>query len=204
AAAGTPSPWRVLRSRDVWLVSIATILFAGLQASLLGYLVLFLQERQGLSVVAAGRVLAGAQMAGLAGRIVFGVLSDRLFGGRRRVVLFLAGATSACLAAAMARVGPGTPLWVVAPLSLLFGFVGIGWNGVQLTLLAELAGKALAGTAVGLGLAVSAVGVIAVPPAFGRLVEATGDYRWAWLSLTGIMLAALLLLVPVREPARRR
>jgi hypothetical protein len=44
---------------------------------------------------------------------------------------------------------------VLAPLALAFGFFGIGWNGVQHTLLAELVGPRGMGTAVGLGLAIS-------------------------------------------------
>jgi ACS family hexuronate transporter-like MFS transporter len=130
-------------------------------------------------------------------------VSDRLFGGRRRVVLALAGAGSGAAGAATAFVGPATPdLWLAA-LALLFGLVGIGWNGVQLTLLAELAGKALAGTAVGLGLALSALGVILGPPAFGWAVDAAGGWRAAWFAQAGTMALALLLLAGVREPERK-
>ncbi len=203
-AAGRVSPWRVLRDGDLWLVSVVTVLFAAVQTSWMGYLVLFLQERLGLDLVSAGRVLAQAQFAGIAGRLGFGLLSDRLLGGRRRIVLVLAGAGSGLVSAAMALVGPGTPPAALSALALAFGVVGIGWNGVQLTLLAELAGKELAGTAVGLGLAVSALGVILGPPAFGWLVEtAAGEYVWGWFALAGVMGLAMLLLARVREPARR-
>ena len=43
-----------------------------------------------LPLLVAGRYLALAQVAGMAGRIVFGVFSDRTFGGRRRTPLALA------------------------------------------------------------------------------------------------------------------
>lgn len=201
--AGRASPWRVLRDGDLWLVSAVTVLFAGVQTTWTGYLVLFLEERVGMDVVAGGVLLALANVAGIAGRIGFGVLSDRLLGGRRRIVLVLAGAGSGLLSAGMVLVGPGTPWPALAALALAFGVVGIGWNGVQLTLLAELAGRELAGTAVGLGLAVSALGVILGPPAFGWLVEGTGGaYERGWLALAGTMGIAMLLLARVREPAR--
>ena len=45
----------------------------------------------------------------------------------------------------MAGTGPGTSAWVLAPLALAFGFFGIGWNGVQHTLMAELVGPARRG-----------------------------------------------------------
>jgi predicted MFS family arabinose efflux permease len=73
-------------------------------------------------------------------------------------------------------------LWL-STLVLAFGFAGIGWNGVQHTWMAELAGPTAAGTAVGLGLAVSSAGVTHGPLIFGRCVEAVGDFRGPWIGL---------------------
>jgi len=75
----------------------------------------------------------------------------------------------------------------------------VGWNGVQHTLMAELAGPRAAGTAVGLGLAISSLGVTVCPPLFGLLVDRAGRFGGAWLTLAAAMVAGLLLLVPVRE-----
>jgi sugar phosphate permease len=107
----------------------------------------------GLTLPAAGRYLALAQLAGMAGRIVFGVLSDRTFGGRRRAPLGIAGCLSAVCSLAIAFTGPESSAAWLSALALVFGFAGIGWNGVPHTLMAELAGPSAAGTAVGLGLA---------------------------------------------------
>ena len=84
----------------------------------------------------------------------------------------------------------------------MFGFFGIGWNGVQHTLMAELAGPRAAGTAVGLGLAVSSLGVTLGPPVFGCCVTAAGGYRGPWIGLSLVMLAGLGLLALVREKSR--
>jgi predicted MFS family arabinose efflux permease len=92
-------------------------------------------------------------------------------------------------------------VWL-APLALAAGFAGIGWNGVQHTLMAELAGTRAAGTAVGLGLTVSSLGVTFGPPIFGWCVERAGTYRGPWLGLAATMLAGLLLLAFVRERPR--
>jgi len=80
-----------------------------------------------------------------------------------------------------------------------FGFVGIGWNGVQHTLMAELAGPRSAGTAVGLGLALSSLGVTLGPPVFGAFVEWAGGYRGPWIGLAVVMAGGLVLLGLVRE-----
>ncbi|MGH7389445.1 MAG: MFS transporter [Candidatus Rokuibacteriota bacterium] len=202
-AAGTRGAVRaVLVTRDLWLVAIATLVFAGMQTVWMAFLVLYLKDVVGLSLLAASRYLALAQVAGMAGRVVFGVLSDRTFGGRRRAPLVLAGGGSTVCSLAIAFVGPGTSPLVLAPLAALFGFAGIGWNGVQHTLMAELAGARAAGTAVGLGLAVSSIGVTVAPPVFGWCVEQVGGYRGPWIGLALTMVGAIALLGLVREGRR--
>ncbi len=155
-----------------------------------------------LSLVDAGHYLVMAQVTGMVGRVIFGMLSDRLFGGRRRIVLVIAGIGSTVCSLVMAGTGPGTGWWVLAPLALAFGFFGIGWNGVQHTLLAELVGPRDTGTAVGLGLAISSFGVTICPPLFGLAVQHLGSFRIPWIGLGVVMALNMCLLIPVRE--RRR
>jgi sugar phosphate permease len=135
----------------------------------------------------------------VAGRVLFGLLSDRFFGGQRRIVLVIAGVGSMGCALILSTTAPGAGAALLAPLAAGIGLFGVGWNGVQHTLMAELAGPRAAGTAVGLGLAISSLGVTVCPPVFGLVVEGLGGYRAAWLALAASMVAALLLLVPVRE-----
>jgi ACS family hexuronate transporter-like MFS transporter len=192
----------VLLTRDLWLVALATLVFAGMQTVWMAFLVLYLKDVVGVSLLAAGRYLALAHVAGMGGRIAFGLLSDYVFGGGRRVPLALAGVGSTLCTLAIAGTGPGTSAALLVPLALVFGFVGIGWNGVQHTLMAELAGPRSAGTAVGLGLAVSSLGVAVAPPIFGWCVEWVGGYGGPWLGLALTMVGALGLLALVREPRR--
>jgi predicted MFS family arabinose efflux permease len=190
-----------LANRDLWLVGVSTLIFAGVQTVFLSFLVLYLRDVVDLDLVVAAKYLVAAQISGMAGRVVFGLLSDRLFGGQRRIVLAIAGLGSAACALLLAVTTPGAgPLWL-APLAAGVGFFGVGWNGVQHTLMAELAEPRAAGTAVGLGLAISSAGVTICPPIFGMLVERLGGYGGAWVMLGAGMALALLLLVPVRERA---
>jgi MFS transporter, ACS family, aldohexuronate transporter len=189
----------VFLTRDLWLLSIATGIFAALQTVWMAFLVLYLQEHVGVPLVTAGRYLALAQLSGAAGRIGFGVLSDRVFGGRRRITLAIAGTGSALCSIAIAFTSrDASAAWLV-PLAIVFGAVGIGWNGVQHTWMAELAGPTAAGTAVGLGLAVSSGGVMLGPLAFGWLVEASGSFRVAWIALAVSMAIGLAILTRIRE-----
>ena len=193
--------WTVLATRDLWLVGISTLIFAGAQTVFLSFLVLYLHEVGHLPLVTAAKYLVAAQVSGAAGRVLFGLLSDRLFGGQRRIVLAIAGLGSMACALLLSGTGPGTGAWLLGPLAAGIGFFGVGWNGVQHTLMAELAGPRAAGTAVGLGLAISSLGVTVCPPAFGLLVERVGGYGVAWVTVAAGMVIALLLLAPVRERA---
>lgn len=194
-----PGFWTVVANRDLWLVGVSTLIFAGVQTVFLAFLVLYLHDVVRIDLVVAAKYLVTAQVSGAAGRIVFGLLSDRLFGGRRRIVLAIAGVGSIACALALSTTAPGSGFWMLAPLAVGIGVFGVGWNGVQHTLMAELAGPRAAGTAVGLGLAISSLGVTVCPPLFGVVVERLGGFGAAWLMLAVGMVAALLLLVPVRE-----
>jgi sugar phosphate permease len=183
-------------------VSLATLVYGAVQVSWISYLPLYLGEVAGLTAVAAGAILGQAQVSGTLGRVFFGVLSDRLFGGRRLVGLVLAGVVTIGLCVATATVGRQTSTVVLSLIAVGFGLTGIGWNGLHHTLLAEIAGRDSAGTAVGLCLAVNAVGVIVGPPLFGLLADRLHAYEWGWYSLAAIMVAALALLAGVRESPR--
>jgi len=202
AARGTadgPSLAAVLANRDLWLVALSTLIFAGMQTVWMSFLVLYLTDVLLLSLVQAGRYLVMAQMAGMAGRVIFGMLSDGYFQGRRRVVLVIAGAGSTACSIAMAGTGPSTGAWLLGSLAVAFGFFGIGWNGVQHTLLAELVGPRGAGTAVGLGLTISSFGVSLCPPLFGLAVQRLGGFAVPWAMLGIVMAMNLCFLIPVRE-----
>jgi predicted MFS family arabinose efflux permease len=193
-------PFRaVLASRDLWLLGISSLIFAGVQTVFLSFLVLYLNEVVALDLVAAAKYLVTAQVSGVAGRVLFGLLSDRLFGGQRRIVLAIAGVGSMGSALVLSTAAPGVGPTLLVPLAAGIGFFGVGWNGVQHTLMAELAGPRAAGTAVGLGLAISSLGVTVCPPVFGLVVERLGGYDAAWVALAVGMVAALLLLIPIRE-----
>lgn len=191
--------WTVLSNRDLWLVGISTLIFAGVQTVFLSFLVLYLRDVVGLPLLVAAKYLVAAQLSGVAGRVLFGLLSDRLFGGQRRIVLAIAGLGSIACALLLSGIAPGTGPGLLVPLAAGIGFFGVGWNGVQHTLMAELAGPRAAGTAVGLGLAISSLGVTVCPPVFGLVVERVGGYGFAWGALAAGMVVALLLLIPVRE-----
>ena len=148
---------------------------------MLAHLVLFLNKALLYTAVAAGGLRAICEAAGGVGKPGSGIVSDRLFHGRRKPALFglCAGSgrrvcvSSLCSTGTWA--GASTPAWSCSawPPS-----AGAGCYG---TLAGELGGKKQAGLAAGLCSAVVNLGIVVGPPAFGYLVDATGSYRASWV-----------------------
>jgi MFS family permease len=189
---------------------VIVVFFSGLalsiaQSSVLAHLALYARETFALSPVAAGQMLALAQAGGTASRLVWGAISDRFFGGRRRpgvVVNALVGAGAYALLA----LGDRLPVEGLVPLAVVAGIGAFGWVGLYFALVAEIGGARYAGLLTGVAVAFAWSGVLVGPPVFGFLVDRTGSYAWPWLGLAAIgvaVAAALPRPAPLvqREPA---
>ena len=190
----------VIGNPSLLLLSGVTLLYAAVQLSLVGFLVLFLTERLGLSVPEAGALLALAQGGGVAGRIGWGLVSDTVFGGRRKVVMGIIGVLAAVSSFALAMTGPDTPRAVLLLTLAVAGVSAIGWNGINMTFVAEIAGRQASATAAGVNLTASYLGIMVGPPLFGLLIDWTGTYTAAFQVGGLASLLALLLLWRVRPP----
>lgn len=193
----------LLARNDIRAVLIYAFLFGAGQWCYLTYLTLYLTEAINLSVVAAGTLLAVGQICGALGRVGWGLVSDRLFGGQRRPALLVVGVLAMLMTLGMAMMSPNTPFFVIAAIVALLGLSLLGWNGLTHTLASELAGTRVAGVAVGMTNSVGFLGVMLLPPVFGALVDRTESYRAAWLMLTGLLLVAFCTVFFIRESSNR-
>lgn len=199
-AAGVLGPLRLIWShRPLRLISCASFTFAAMQLSLASFLVTYLVQRIGLSLVDAGLVLAVAQGAGIVGRVLWGLIADTAVGAR---------ATLVGLALVMALCGlaagwlfPVLPLWLIVVVSALFGASAIGWNGVFLAEVAHLAPAGRAGEATGGALFFTFAGVVCGPSLFGVAVEVMpGDYGAAFtLFAVATLVGGVLAVVAARQ-----
>jgi sugar phosphate permease len=161
---------------------------AGVQITLFSYLAVYLVDTRGASPTLAGIGLAVALAGGTAGRLAWGVASDRWF-AQRTSVLHLAAAGSAAALVALA-LAPRALVW---PLLVVVGLCSVGWNGVFLTLVAESVRRARVGTATGTALFFLYAGGVSVPPLFGALLAAS-SWTVAWTSIAGLVTVALAVL----------
>ncbi len=184
----------VFRNPDVWMLATVGLLYAGSQVSLATYLALFLHESLEFSVVMAASLLAQAQVAGAAGRVLYGFVSDRWLRGERKRLLLGIGATAMVPLLALLLLPPGTSYLGLSPLIILYGLSGMSWNGVHMTLVAELSGRESAGVGVGISMTLVNAGNIIMPPLFGYAVDVTGSYALSWgLLILWLVLGIILL-----------
>ena len=184
--SGTAGPGR-LRIRSLLALSCGTALLLIGQMSLLTYLPLFLKEKLAFSTVHASQWLSITQGGAVLGRVGWGTVSDRVFGGRRKIVLVLIGVISVFLCAALSMLDKGVSPFILVPLTFFGGFTMIGYQGVSYSLISEIAGQSRAGMALGLMITINALGTGVGTPTFGYIVDATGSYVIAWQALAGVL-----------------
>jgi MFS family permease len=186
-AAGRGRGGRVPRTVSLWLGGFA---LSGSQALLMTYLTVFLTAERGVSAARSGALFAVLQASALSGRIALGVVSDRLLAGRRRPVLVGAAVVGAVGFAGLALVGgTGAPPVLVATV-VVAGATAIGWNGVYMAALVDVAPCGSEGRTSGVGVAPNLLGVVVLPPCGGVLLDAGAPFAAVWLLAGGVALVA--------------
>jgi sugar phosphate permease len=176
---------------------------AVVEFSVLAYFVLYLQEILAFTVVTAGLFLALLQTGGAFGKPISGLLSDRIFSGRRRPVYILLCIISGVICVVWAYLSPSGPLWIIGILCVILGLSGISWAGIHHTLIGEIAGKELAGAVTGASTVFLLIGSIFGPPIFGYIFDLSGSYQMAWQFLAIVAVVAVVFLLFVREEKRK-
>ncbi len=191
----------LLKDRGIWLTGFAGFAIGAVEFALAGHLVLYLTEALLFPVVTAAAIMALTQAGGILGKPGGGLLSDRLFNGSRRMIFMLWAIISAVVCLLLALLGANLS-WALYPLLFILGMTAIGWGGIYLTMVAELAGAENTGTAVGIAGVISMVGFLIGPIVFGYLVDATRSYQLAWLSQTVFATLSAIALYFVKEGNR--
>jgi MFS family permease len=184
-------------------VSVATAIYLVGQMVLITYLPLYLKDAMGFSAYWSSLALALTQGGAMIGRVGWGVVSDRLFGGRRKVVLLLIGSLSALLVTALSFLSRDSSYYLLLPILFLAGVCLVGYQGVSYALIGEIAGKARTGAGLGMMITINAACATLGTPFFGYIVDRTGSYAFAWQILAAsITVGILAMAVLLKEPRR--
>ncbi|HYB08861.1 MAG TPA: MFS transporter [Alphaproteobacteria bacterium] len=164
----------VFRSRELRMLALTAFAFAGMQQSLLTFLVTYLSGRIGMSIDRSGFVFSAALIASVTGRIVWGMLADRFIAPFR--LLGVLGLTMSGCAVLVGFFTPAWPFIAIVAVCIAYGATAIAWNGVQLAQVARHAPPGRAAEITGGCSFVMFAGVVAVPYCFAFVLGTIGSY----------------------------
>ena len=151
----------------------------------------------GIPLIAAVSIYSLEGLAGMGGRIAFGILGDR-FGAKRLLVLGLLLQAFGALAYVFA--GSLATFYVIAA---IFGFIYAGTMPLYAVLARENFPLRMMGTVIGGTAMAGSLGMAAGPLAGGLIYDAFASYAWLYIASFGLGLGAFLIAMtfkPVATP----
>jgi MFS family permease len=150
----------------------------------------------GIPLIVAVSIYSVEGLAGLGGRIVFGILGDRL-GAKRVLVTGLL--LQACVVFAYAFVRELGPFYAVAA---LLGFVYAGVMPLYSVLLRENFPVRMMGTLIGGATMAGGLGMATGPLTGGLIYDNLGTYAWLYVASAVMGLGAFLIALTIRPVPR--
>ncbi|SDK64444.1 MFS transporter [Billgrantia gudaonensis] len=192
--AGLAVVWRQRSLRNVALLSLC---FSAIQLSVSAFTVALLVEDLSFGLVEAGLVMSAVQVSGVVGRIGWGWVGDRL--GDRLTALAIIAFTTSAGALLVAFMTPAWPDLLVATLLCLLSLSSLGWNGVFMAEITQLAPPGRIADAAGGCLVFTYGGVLLGLPAITALHGLVGRYTILFALLAGVSLIGLWLIHQTRN-----
>ncbi len=140
--------WAVFTNPAVWILALSSCSFYVTRYAINSWGIFFLEAEKGYSTIEAGTIVSANAIAGIFATFFSGILSDRLFNGRRNMPALIFGIIYV-IATAWFVLGPADPFADTAAM-ILFGF-GVGALMVYLggLMAVDICSKDASGTALG-------------------------------------------------------
>jgi len=140
---------KILRSPVIWVIGVSNALMYISRYAVNNWGILYLQEARGCSLVEAGLFMTVNTVAGIAGSVAFGFVSDKLFQARRPPANLIFGAAEVAALFVIFMVPAGHPV----VLGAAFAVYGFSLSGILASLgglfAMDIAPKKAAGAAMG-------------------------------------------------------
>ncbi|MFC2018388.1 MFS transporter [Chloroflexota bacterium] len=184
-----------MRTPQLWLIVAIYILYGFCMISVAVHVYPHVTDL-GISDIMAANIVAIFGGIGIAGRIIVGVVGDRV--GNRltlRIVLLLMAVALLCL-------WLGDRLWILYLFAVIYGLSYAGADVVLPPILAELFGLKSLGVIIGITTLAFTIGGAIGPAIAGRIFDMSGSYWLAFLICTVLVLLAVVLAILVRPISR--
>jgi MFS family permease len=149
----------------------------------------------GVTAMAAATVFSVAGLASFSGKIVCGLVADRV-GAKRTLV---AGLLIQAVAISLYLVT--RDLWGFYAVALAFGFAYGGVMPLYAVVVREYFGQKIMGATFGAVSATATLGMALGPLAGGWLYDGLGSYTWLFIASSGIGLGAVAIALTFRPPS---
>jgi len=189
----------VLRNRSVWLIGILGFLGYSLYLFVNSWGSSYLTEKIGLSLGISGLLVAVFPAVGVISRISSGLLSDRVFDGRRQPVIFASFSLTAPLLLFFIYFQSVPILLTVL---LLAGFAVQLTLGLSFIYVREVVESHVAATAVAFQTSIGLAGAFISPIAGGAIINNAG-FDIAFLIASILAVFGLVVARKAPEPTRR-
>lgn len=202
----------ILKLPAIWVLALASATVYVTRYAINSWGVLYLQEERGYSLPAAGSLLMLSTLAGIAGAVAYGFLSDKVFAARRPPANLLF-AVLELIGLGLIFFGPANTFTLIVGM-LLFG---MGLTGLVTSLgglfAVDIAPKRAAGAAMGVIGIFSYIGAAVQENVSGSLIDGGmtvangvrtydfGPVIWFWIgsSIVSMLLAASLWRTDLRD-----
>ena len=177
-------------NRRLRLMAIAGACFSWAQFTVASYTVVACVTALGFTLILAGTMLLIVQLSNALGRVLAGWLADRIEGGGRRVMTWIAGMmiVASCITAG---IGTGWPLPLLYASFAFLGMASGAWAGLGLAEIGRLAPPGQISNAVSGAMALMNVGKFTGPIVFANVYFATESYNVAFVTLSAPAILAL-------------
>ena len=172
-------------------ISVVMAMLGFAQGIIVTFLLLYINEMLGYSLTAAGSLFAIVMISGTVGRIFWGVVSDRLFNGRRKPILMTICGLAALSITILALCKKTCPQWFLLPIIVVIGLSTLGWNGIAMVMVTEVSSDKKTATSVGFASTISWSGLFLGPVTFGRVTDSFG-YFYGWMFLVVLCLFSVI------------
>lgn len=185
----------VLRNKFIWVLAFGYFFIYVIRTAVNDWGQLFLIESKGLNEVFAGMAILWFEIGGICGSLVAGVISDRIFGGRRGPVNVIYS-SAVILSLLMIWFIPNGSFTFASISTFIVGFLIFGPQMLIGMAAAELSHKKAAGTATGFAGWFGYAGAACGAYPFGVIAT-----RWGWsgffVALAGCAVISVLILLPL-------
>lgn len=183
---------RVFYNPQIWLIGFANFTINLVRFAVLDWGPTLLKESKGLTLDHAGWLVAAFEIAGVAGMLAAGWITDRYMKGRapRTCVFCMMGAASFMLVFSL--LPPTAPFWLILAMLIGAGFCIYGPQALTGVTAANISTKKLAGTSIGFTSLFSYASVLVSGVGLGALAD---NYGWnsAYIVVISVAIAGTLI-----------